>query len=530
MVHRVSLSVYLLYAVAALLAWSVPSESSAQSRVRRSDGRALTPGLPSSTPEAQGMDSVLLAEGIDFLASNKDDYRVHAAVVIRNGHVVLDARFYPFAREELHDIASVTKSLTATLVGIAIDHGYLSVDDRVVGFFPDLDIANNGGRKRSMTIGHLLGMRAGFECDPSNSEATLTAMTLSPDWVQFAIDLPMDESPGRTWVYCSPNAHLLSAILERATGADTFEFAQQHMFRPLGITDLQWLRDPQGVPRGWGDLHLGTMDMAKLGQLYLDGGSWLGREIVSPDWIDAATSAPPGTDPPAGWPAGEDYGYLWYLGPDLMSAEGRGGQLVFVYPNDHLVIALNAGGGGAGSSAVIRTFFDSYVRGAIQSEGPLSPNPAGAALLNSAVDEAALSDEGPAQPVPALPTMASTVSGVTYDLEPNPSLISTVRVTFTGNDDEALFEAELPELGGGPELEIRVGLDDVSRFSPGRFGLPLAAKGLWVSDDRFMVRLDEVGLITLWRYTLRFVGNRVFIDMDCLAGGEPSWSFEGVAR
>lgn len=528
MVPRTNFLTYVLCIAATIMASSYSVEVAGQTRVRRTEGRAFTPRFPSSTPEAQGMDSLRLTEGIGFLLANKDEYRVHGAVVIRNGKVVLDAQFYPFARGEKHDIASVNKSLTSTLVGIAIDHGYLSgVDDRILDFFPDLSVANLDSRKEAITIEHLLSMRAGFDCDPSNSEATLTAMTLSANWVQYALDLPMAEEPGQTWVYCSPNVHLLSAILERATGMDTFEFAQRHLFRPLAINDLQWLRDPQGVPRGWGDLHLGTMDMAKLGQLYLDNGIWFGRQIVSPSWTDAATSPPAGIEPPAGWPVGEGYGYLWYFGPDLMSAEGRGGQLVFVYPDDSLVIALNAGG--YGTTPVVREFFDSYVRGAIRSDYPLQPNPDGVAALQSAVNGVALSDEGPAQSVPPLPETAGIVTGHTYLLDPNPSLLTTMRLTFS-DDDEALFEVTLPEMGGGPELNIRVGLDGVSRFSPGRHGRTLAAKGWWESENRFVAQVDEIGLITLWRFTLVFVDDRLYVQMDCLNGGEPSFTFEGIAQ
>jgi CubicO group peptidase (beta-lactamase class C family) len=518
-------------ATAVLLAVFCAAGIAAQERVRHADGRTLVPGLPTSTPEAQGMDSRRLAEGIDYLLANKYDYRVHGAVVIRNGRVVVDARFYPFARGERHDLASVNKSLMAILVGIAIEDGHLGLHDRLLDFFPDKTIANVDGRKEAITIEHLLAMRAGFECDPTNSEATLTAMTLSPDWVQFALDLPMAEEPGHTWVYCSPNVHLLSAILERATGTDTVEFARRHLFRHLAIGDLQWLRDPQGLARGWGDLHLGTTDMAKLGQLYLDGGSWYGRPIVSRSWTEAATTTPPGMEPPAGWPEGDGYGYLWFFGPDFVSAEGRAGQLVFVFPDDEVVIALNAGGGiGTEGSAVVWEFFNSYVRGAIVSEQPLAPNPDGLADLQAAIAAAALSDEGPPQPVPPPPQTQWMISGRTYQLDPNPSLITTMRLTFSGVSDEARFEATLPEMAGGPVLDAQVGLDGVSRFSPARHGCPAAVKGGWETDNQFVVLIDEIGLITYWRISLTFVDDRVGVQMDCLAGEEPSWTFEGTAQ
>ena len=218
---------------------------------RPTSGRVV-PSIPHySTPEEQGMSSTTLAAGVDYLLANRETYRIHSVVVIRDDRVVLDARFYPYSREWRHDLASVTKSVTSTLIGIAIDQGLIAgVNARVLDFFPDHTIANLDGRKRRMRLKHLLSMRSGFECDPTNSEATLTEMTGSPDWVQFTLDLPMAEEPGETRVYCSPNVHLLSAILERATGMSTLAFAEQVLFKPLGISDVMWLTDPQGVHRG----------------------------------------------------------------------------------------------------------------------------------------------------------------------------------------------------------------------------------------------------------------------------------------
>lgn len=218
---------------------------------RQSSGRAAPSYLARTTPEAQGMNSEVLAQGIEYFLVNRETYRIHSVVVIRNGRVVLNAGFSPFSSRWRHDLASVTKSLTSTLIGIAVDQGHITgVETPVLDYFPDLTIANLSPRKERMTLEHLLTMRSGFECDPTNSEATLTEMTNSPDWVQFALDLPMAEEPGQRRVYCSPNVHLLSAIIERATGMSTLDFAQEHLFEPLGIIDVEWLTDPQNRSAG----------------------------------------------------------------------------------------------------------------------------------------------------------------------------------------------------------------------------------------------------------------------------------------
>jgi CubicO group peptidase (beta-lactamase class C family) len=318
------------------------------------------------------MDSVRLAEGIDLLIANRELYRVHSVVVVRNGSVVLDARFYPFAGGERHDLASVTKSFTSTLVGIAIDKGYISsVDAHMLDFFPGRVVANLDQRKRAVTVKHLLAMRSGLRCDPGGFEQTLTEMTQSPDWVQFALDLPMAEDPGQTDVYCSPGVHLLSAILQQATGMSALEFGRRHLFGPLGVANVQWPADPQGVNRGWGDLALEPKDVAKLGVLFLNGGTLFGRRVVSPAWVDSATSIPEGYEYP-GWPEGAGRGYLWWLASDGYSAAGRGGQLVSVYPDEGLVVGLTGGGCTGDCQSLRLQFLNDFVR-AVVSGGAFSP-------------------------------------------------------------------------------------------------------------------------------------------------------------
>ena len=520
---------FLLASTALLLVVSHWSQAVFAQNVLRPSHRALPSSPPSSTPEEQGMNSNTLAEGIDFLIENREIYRVHSVVVIRNDRVVLDARFYPFSSAWRHDIASVTKSYASTLIGIALDQGYLdSLDQPMLGFFPDYTVANRDARKERMTLEHLLRMRSGFECDPSNSEATLTEMTNSADWVQFALDLPMAEEPGQRFVYCSPNIHLLSAILERATGMSTLEFAQQYLFRPLHIVDVEWLIDPQSIHRGWGDLHLKPFDMTKLGLLYLNQGRWRGRQIVSSWWTEEATTGA-GLQVP-GWPPGAGYAYLWYYSPDYYNASGRGGQRIEVHPEENLVIGLNAGSGIGDYWPITSEFLETWVLGAIESDDPLSPNPNGVAQLASKISEAAASNEEPPQAVPPLSTIAQNISGQTWELSANIYGLSTMRLTCPGGD-EATLEIGMPEIAGGPMITLQIGLDNVNRFSPGRHGVMTASKGGWLSENSFSAIMDELGLINLWQWDLVFDGDTVTLSLESLAGGElPATATGTVAR
>lgn len=154
------------------------------------------------------MDSERLADALDFIHENA--IPIHSLQIVRNGYLILDAYFYPFDGNSIHDGASVTKSVMATLIGIAIDQGYIaSVGESVVSLFPDRDISNRDAAKEALTVEDLLTMQPGLECDPEPGEPTLHQMRQSPDWVQFMLDRPIVGRTGERFVYCSPGMHLL---------------------------------------------------------------------------------------------------------------------------------------------------------------------------------------------------------------------------------------------------------------------------------------------------------------------------------
>jgi CubicO group peptidase (beta-lactamase class C family) len=247
-----------------------------------------TNAWPVSTPESQGMDSAPLAQALEF--ARQREVNVHSLLIVRNGCLVLDACFYPFDRASTHDVASVTKSITSVMVGIAVDQGYLSgAEQTVLSLFPGQPIQIVGEQKRALTLAHLLTMTSGLDCWFEPAEPTLRQMMRSPDWVPFVLDLPMISKPGSNFVYCSSGFHLLSGILSRTTGQSALEFARAQLFGPLGIKESSWPADRQGISHGWGDLQMLPTDMAKIGYLFLNQGRWNGRQILSPGWIAKST-------------------------------------------------------------------------------------------------------------------------------------------------------------------------------------------------------------------------------------------------
>ncbi len=298
-----------------------------------------TDGWRTASPEAMGMDSDLLEAAQRQIEER--EYLVDSITVVRNGYVVFDTYFPPFEPETKHVIHSCTKSIMSTLIGIAIDEGIIEgVSETIVGFFPDREIENLDDDKLSITLEHLLSMSSGLDCQDSYlyNWRGLERMRSTMDWTQYALDLPVDREPGTTFDYCNGGSFLLSAILQEATGMDSLTFARQHLFGPLGISDVAWRTDPRGVYVGWGDMRLQPHDMAKIGYLFLNEGMWDGEQIVSADWVHEATRVQitAGT-------LSDGYGYQWWVdGNGYYMALGYGAQFIFVIPDLDLVVVFTS--------------------------------------------------------------------------------------------------------------------------------------------------------------------------------------------
>jgi CubicO group peptidase (beta-lactamase class C family) len=255
----------------------------------------------------------------------------------------------------------VGRSFTATLIGIAIDKGDIkSTDQRILDFFPGWTFANPDPRKEAMTLEDVLTMRTGFEW--VEMQGAFDLMRQSPDWTQYILDMPMAETSGERWNYCSICSHLLTSILNETTGMNPREFAEQNLFGPLGIKDVHWIAEPSGTPFGAGGFPLTPRDMAKLGYLYLHKGQWDGRRIISAEWVERATQAH--VDVTINEHFG--YGYHWFTvtSMDGYAALGQGGQIILVVPKYDLVIVTTAH-----TEASIFELIEQYVLPAIQDPG-----------------------------------------------------------------------------------------------------------------------------------------------------------------
>ena len=485
----------LLLILAALLA---APQVSAQTREHAPSTKHWpTRGWRSSSPEAQGMDSATLAEAFDFIQQNK--VPIHSLLIIRNGNIVLDAYFYPFQSGQLHDGASMTKSVTSTLIGIAIGQHKLSgVSQSVLSLFPQRTIANRDERKEHVTIEQLLTMTSNLDCR-SQHEITLTEMMQSNDWIKFMLDLPMATDPGNKFVYCSGGMHLLSGIISQTTGVNALEFARRELFRTLGINDAIWPADPNGITHGWGDLHLRPRDWAKLGYLWLNQGRWDNRQLVPVDWMEKAIQV----HSRASW--GDQYGYGFWVhaerNPTEFEALGRGGQRVSVVPAKNLVVVFTGGQFEPGD-------IGRFIGQSLKSDNPLPENLSGAARLAKAIREAAQAP--PAQAATPQPSISKTLSGKTYQVENNPINLKSFSLTFS-RPNEAVVRLEFTD---GRIEQRPIGLNGVPCISPGgRFRLPVALKGAWESNDTFVFEYSEVANINSYSFRMTFSGGDVSVHL-----------------
>jgi CubicO group peptidase (beta-lactamase class C family) len=471
--------------------------------IARDAGSWPTNAWETSAPEAQGMDSNALADLVKFGGSEKMD----SLLVTRHGRIVAEAYYAPFRSGHKHRINSVTKAVTGTLIAIALRDGLLdSLDRRVLEFFPGRIIANLDDNKQAMTIRHLLNMTSGLEwkerLDDSVPE-TFLAMEQSADWQQFILDQPMAQPPGTAFEYNSGNSHLLSAIVNRLTGERALNYARAQLFGPLGITDLFWRRDPQGISTGGAGLYLQPRDMAKIGYLYLRNGMWDGRQIVPPAWIDAVNHASVDMRLP-----GLRYANQFWVLPDkhVYMAVGFHRQLILVMP-DLDIVAIATGTRNYPSARLI-----DGLAGAAKSTGPLPENTAARSALDLSIAEAATERPSPVGPVPET---AKQVSGKVYAFAPNVLNLRTLALNLSDVDPSFVFvgspsSSTTTNYGNSGPL----GLDGTYRTGGrARFGVN-AAKGNWQDENTFVLDLHTLGNDDAQKFTLTFEGANVDLQFQ----------------
>lgn len=320
-------------------------------------------GLPVSTLQAEGF----LVEPIDEMIGDirEGTYtKVDSILIARNGKLVFESYFNGFDRSMKHQTRSLFKSVTSTLAGIALDQELIpDLDVPISKYFPDYwpEIAGDRQLKDKITLSHMLSMTPGFDAEENFGVGPWreTDMWWSDDWVRFALDLPMAHTPGEEYRYSSPTTFLIGVLVERAVSMPLPEFAENNLFGPLGITNYCWRFSKKGRAIGMGSFHMRPRDMMKIGQLFLDKGTWKGQQIVSEAWVNQATqplvaAVPPNTKTDGSQAMGYSmgYGFQWFTytprsfeDPRVAYyfASGNGGQRIYVFPKLDMVVVFTGG-------------------------------------------------------------------------------------------------------------------------------------------------------------------------------------------
>lgn len=288
--------------------------------------------LPRSSPQAQGIAPGAIIRTVEALQKQE----IHSLMIVRRGHVVTEGWWKPFSKGRVHELFSLSKSFCSTAVGLAVSDHKLTLEDRVLSFFPDLAPANPSENLRQMRVRDLLTMSTGHHEAPWMLEA-------EGDLRQAFLAHPVEHEPGKHFVYNSMATYMCSAIVRKVTGQTLTEYLKPRLYEPLGIEHTPWDTDAQGTEMGGWGLSVATEDIAKFGLLYLQDGEWQGKRLLPRTWVGQATAKQVrnGDEGPSDWAQG--YGFqFWRCQPGCYRGDGAFGQLCVVVPWLDLVVAVQA--------------------------------------------------------------------------------------------------------------------------------------------------------------------------------------------
>ena len=322
-------------------------------------------GWQTASLDEVGIDKKQIGKAIDRIHDNTYQ-NVHSILIVKDGKLVFEEYFsgytwnydddqfrgerVDFGADTIHNLASVTKSFTSALVGMAIDQGFIrGVDQKVFAFFPDY-VHLSDERKDNITLEHLLTMTSGLAWNEmqlpySDTSNDLVQLFIVSDPIEYILAKPVANLPGTTWYYNGGGTNLLGEVIRNTTGLRMDDFAEKHLFAPLGITNYEWDHINPDMIHASGNLKLRPRDMAKLGYLFLNGGLWHGERIVSEAWIEASTTEH------VSLPPADGYGYQWWrktydsgsTSVDAFYAAGWGGQRIMVFPSLDMVVVSTGG-------------------------------------------------------------------------------------------------------------------------------------------------------------------------------------------
>jgi len=291
---------------------------------------------------------------------------IHSVLIAKDNQLIYEKYFNGYTKDSLHDTRSSFKSITSLLVGIAVDKGFIKdINQKVYEFFPEYPSLKTDPLKKLLTIKNLLEMKSGFDCEEFNDTKDCEdSMSLSKNWVEYSLKLPMKNKPGEIWAYTSIDPMILSGVLKKATKMSVKDFAKKYLFDPLDISSYKWTLDPSGNAMTAGSFYIMPFDMLKIGQLVQNKGIYNQKQIISIKWIAESTvcdipipdfSFMKSSRSKFGIPQPAYYGYYWYretiktnnIQESVLFASGNGGQYIFIIERLNLTVVFIQGNYGS---------------------------------------------------------------------------------------------------------------------------------------------------------------------------------------
>ena len=501
-------------AAAALLALCALPSSAAE-RAKPADPAAATPraraaALLRSAPERQGISPLAILAFVEKADAEID--AMHSFMLVRHGHVVAEGWWAPYDAKTPHVLYSLSKSFTSTAVGLAIAEGKLSLDDEVLKMFPEEAPAEPSANLKAMRVRDLLRMSNGNQTEAALWRRDAASPTPDDSWTKKFLAHPVPFKPGTHFLYNSPGTFMLSAMVQKTTGASVLDYLRPRLFDPLGFDNPAWVASPEGITAGAWGLLARTEEIARFGQLYLQHGKWNGRQLVPAAWVEEATARQTsnGSSPASDWDQG--YGYqFWRSRHDSYRGDGAFGQYCLVLPALDAVVVITSGV--RDMQRVMNLVWDMLLPA--MKEAALPDDAAGRQKLAAKLASLTLRPAAGAATAP----LAAAVSRRWYEFPENERGVQAVALDF---DPVAL--ALLVRTAGG-ETRTPIGLGSWAKSRDGFangleriLSVParplIAASGGWTAADAFTVKLAAYETPFYSTLTLHFDGDRLNLGSE----------------
>jgi CubicO group peptidase (beta-lactamase class C family) len=488
--------------------------------------------LPRALPEAEGVSSTDIISFLNAAAKSKTEF--HSFMLLRHGKVIAEGWWNPYRPDLKHTLYSCSKSFTATAIGFAIQEKRLSLDDKVVSFFPK-DVPDTvSSFLAELTVKDALMMSDGQEPDPS-----FVVAARDTNWIKGFLATPIKNEPGTRFLYNSLGTYMLSAIAQKVTGQRTIDYLRPRLFDPLGIRGMDWETDMKGINTGGWGLRLKTEDMAKFAELFLQKGKWNGRQVIPASWVEEAStmkimqdpSAPQSKKDSSDWLQGYCY-QMWRCRNNAYRGDGAYGQFMIVMPDQDAALAITAET--ADMQEEINLVWK-YLLPAFKNN-KLAPDAANDSKLTKKIKALAL-------PVPPTNTepIAAAISGKTFSLAPNDLHLQNISFNYLSGS----YKVKLQTGKGAYTLNFAPGT--WNQFTTSMPGPSLVAKAIekfsllypakvagsftWTDANTLQLVLRYIESPHSETFTCHFKGDQLKMDVaQSLDFGNKKMTIQGNAK